>query len=211
MEGEGDVGGHVGYVECRGCHAQTGDSREAIAAWNRRVAPAPPSDEAVARALFDLTGWLDEDWPDSSEAGCARDTVAAVGAAERAAGEEKPMNAPFPIVTPGQCGTFTLTDKEKRAMFQGAQKAKARRAREMPDSKTAISRAFSAWQRLQELGWRDARYAPCDRSPLLLIEPGSTGIHHGTRDAGRRFWIVDGDTWPASPMLFKLDEAPDAR
>ena len=51
LDTERDVRGHLGYVECRGCHAQTGDSRVAIAAWNRRVAPAVPSDEAVAREL----------------------------------------------------------------------------------------------------------------------------------------------------------------
>lgn len=71
----------------------------------------------------------------------------------------------------------------------------------------AMFRGFDA---LQNLGWREASYAPRDGSPLLLIEAGSTGIHEGHRDGEGRFWAYDGDTWPSRPILWKPLEAPDA-
>ena len=55
---------------------------------------------------------------------------------------------------------------------------------------------------LKKLGWRHIMYAPKDRSPMLLIEPGSTGIHEGYRDE-ISFWICDGDVWPSDPILWK--------
>lgn len=61
---------------------------------------------------------------------------------------------------------------------------------------------FHAFDRLRKLGWREAIYAPRDQSPLLLIEAGSTGIHHGYRD-DYGFWIAEGDTYPSNPILFK--------
>jgi hypothetical protein len=62
-----------------------------------------------------------------------------------------------------------------------------------PDEKPHLDAIFHAWRALQELGWRDAIYAPRDSSPLLLIEAGSTGVHEGYRD-DIGFWIYDGDT-----------------
>jgi hypothetical protein len=52
----------------------------------------------------------------------------------------------------------------------------------MPDEREAIMMMFEAWQRLKELGWRDAEYAPADGRPLELLEIGSTGIHKGYRE-----------------------------
>jgi hypothetical protein len=80
-----------------------------------------------------------------------------------------------------------------------------------PDEKPHLDAIFHAWRALQELGWRDAIYAPRDSSPLLLIEAGSTGVHEGYRD-DIGFWIYDGDTWPSRPILFKpLDAARRAQ
>ncbi len=79
----------------------------------------------------------------------------------------------------------------------------------MPDERAAIRHAHDAYQRLVELGWREVASAPCDRSPLLLIEPGSTGIHRGFRDAERRFWIAEAhDLWPSRPMLYRPAARP---
>lgn len=106
------------------------------------------------------------------------------------------------------CGTFTLTESEKQAILANAIARQKARAELMPDDATAIRYATDAVHRLHELGWRDVMYAPCDGSPLELIEPGSSGIHRGYRDAERRFWIDDGDTWPSSPMLWRGVTAP---
>jgi hypothetical protein len=100
-------------------------------------------------------------------------------------------------------------DFDPVALIRAADEAKAKRAEEMPDEHTAIGVMFGAWLRLKELGWRDATYAPTDHSPLQLIEAGSTGIHEGYRDAERRFWITDDDTWPSRPVLWRPAERPE--
>lgn len=88
-------------------------------------------------------------------------------------------------------------------LIAAADRAKTDRATAMPTERDALAAMTQAHHRLTELGWRSAMYAPKD-SPLLLIEPGSSGIHSGRRDA-YGFWILDGDMWPSSPCLFKLD------
>jgi hypothetical protein len=80
----------------------------------------------------------------------------------------------------------------------------------MPDERTAILMMFEAWQRLMELGWKNAKYAPADGRPLELLEIGSTGIHKGFRETNKpspfpvkRFYILDGDAWPSDPVLYR--------
>ena len=68
---------------------------------------------------------------------------------------------------------------------------------------TEVRAIFHAYDRLRKLGWRDTIYAPRDGSPLLLIEAGSTGIHQGYRDE-HGFWVIDEDTYPSHPILFKV-------
>ena len=110
-----------------------------------------------------------------------------------------------------QCGTFTLTEAQKQELWDAAMKAKAERAERLPDEAACLRALADGVHRLQELGWRDASYAPTDSSPLQLIEAGSTGIHDGYRDTERRFWITDdGDLWPSRPILFRAAlPAPD--
>lgn len=86
-----------------------------------------------------------------------------------------------------------------------AAQAEARtRAADMPTEQRAIDSLFSAWYRLKEMGWKEAYYAPADRSPLEVIECGSTGVHRGFRDEERRFWVEDGgDLYPIMPVLFR--------
>jgi len=102
----------------------------------------------------------------------------------------------------GECGTFTLTDAEKQALWESAMAAKEARAKALPDEVAAVRAIWEGYQRLQELGWREARYAPNDHSPLRLIEAGSTGIFTGYRD-DIGFWVEDGDTWPSRPILWR--------
>ncbi len=111
---------------------------------------------------------------------------------------------------PGGCQHVTITAEEARTMIEGARAYKAERATRIPDEATALRLAFDCYERLKELGWREAMYAPADGSPLLLIEPGSTGIHRGRRDGDIGFWIHDGDTWPARPTHFKPDDGSEA-
>lgn len=70
--------------------------------------------------------------------------------------------------------------------------------------RATINKLFAAYNRLTELGWRSAFYAPRDGTPIELLEAGSTGIHTGHRDADGSFWIADADdSWPSMPVLFR--------
>ena len=74
---------------CKECGARTytqPDEESAIAAWNARaVPPAPPSDEAVARALFKARGRHGEFFVGGPASNECLDDVRAVRAAEREA------------------------------------------------------------------------------------------------------------------------------
>ena len=94
---------------------------------------------------------------------------------------------------------------EAAELWASAEAAQARRAEQMPDEQAAIRAMFEAWQRLKELGWREAMYCPKDGSYFDVIEPGSTVIHrcnyYGEWPTGS-YWI-DGDS-PSHPVLFRL-------
>lgn len=100
-----------------------------------------------------------------------------------------------------------LTRAEADAMLSAAERAREQRAANMPDEKTALTVMFDAWQRLNELGWRNAIYCPKDGSKFLAIEAGSTGVHecvyHGEWPTGSWWIVADGDLWPSRPILFK--------
>lgn len=103
----------------------------------------------------------------------------------------------------GDDGCHPLTPTQAESLWASAQRAKEKRAADMPDERAAISNLFAAFIRLNELGWRDASYAPRGKR-LELIECGSTGIHDGYRDE-HGFWIHShDDTWPSKPVLFRL-------
>jgi hypothetical protein len=74
--------------------------------------------------------------------------------------------------------------------------------RPTPTERDLLEAMHAAYCGLVNSGWRSAQYAPADKTPLLLIEAGSTGVHRGWRDE-TCFWIFDGDTYPSSPILFK--------
>lgn len=100
-----------------------------------------------------------------------------------------------------------LTRFEADALWQACEDAKAKRAADMPTEQDAIHAMWSAYQRLCELGWRDAIYCPKDGQTFKVIEPGSVGIHdcHYSGEWPSGGWWVhsEGDLWPSRPCLFK--------
>lgn len=101
-----------------------------------------------------------------------------------------------------------LTRTEADALWAAADAAKKARAEAMPTEQDAVRAMWSAWERLRELGWKEACYAPTDAA-LRLVEPGSSGIHVGHADGEwphKSFWIAEaGDLWPSRPCLFKTE------
>lgn len=99
------------------------------------------------------------------------------------------------------------TDEQMDRFIAAVEKMKRFRADQMPDEQAALQVMFSAWERLKELGWREAMYCPKDGTAFDAIEAGSTGIHtcfyEGEWPDGH-WWIAEaGDLWPARPILFR--------
>lgn len=109
-------------------------------------------------------------------------------------------------LNPIKCGGIReCTQEEWDAMIAEIDAKKAARAAQMPDEAAALRQMFDAWERLKELGFRDARHAP-KGEVVQFIEIGSTGIHAGHRDDDHpdRAWLHDaGDLWPSRPILFR--------
>lgn len=101
-----------------------------------------------------------------------------------------------------------LTRGEAKAIIAAVEQEKAQRAANMPNEQTAIAVLFDAYERLKELGWKDAIYCPKDGSTFQVIEAGNTGIHkchyQGKWPTGTWWVHGDGDLWPSRPILFKL-------
>lgn len=99
-----------------------------------------------------------------------------------------------------------LHKSEADALIAAADAAMAKRAADMPTEEDAARAMWSAWQRLKELGWRETCYGPTGQT-VRLIEPGSSGIHQGSRHEpwpSKTWWVEDcGDLWPSNPCLFK--------
>ena len=92
---------------------------------------------------------------------------------------------------------------DAEAIWQAVEQAQRDRAEMMPTERDALLVMMKAFERLRELGWRDAMYAPRDGRLLEFIEAGSTGIHKGHKDE-KFVWIHDaGDLWPSHPILFR--------
>lgn len=83
-----------------------------------------------------------------------------------------------------------------------------KRAADMPTEKDALTAMFQAYQRLKELGWREAIYCPKDGTYFDAIEAGSTGVHdctyHGEWPKGSWWAAARDDMWPSHPILFRL-------
>lgn len=100
------------------------------------------------------------------------------------------------------------------AIIASAEAKEAQRAIDMPDEKSAILAMWAAYERLRELGWREAMYCPKDGSMFSVIESGSTGIHtcnyEGEWPTGK-YWLYDGDIWPSHPVLFRPQTLEEKR
>lgn len=107
-----------------------------------------------------------------------------------------------------------LYESEANAIIEASDRAKEKRACDMPDEKSAIEAFNQAFTRLKELGWSDAQYCPKDGSEFNVIEVGSTGIHrcHYSGEWPKGYWMVHagGDLWPSRPVLFRLDPEKEA-
>lgn len=99
-----------------------------------------------------------------------------------------------------------LRQSEADAIMAAVDAAKAKRAADMPTEEDAVRVMWDAWYRLKELGWRETCYAPTNER-VRLIEPGSSGIHIGSRHEpwpSKTWWIEShGDLWPSNCCLFK--------
>lgn len=104
-------------------------------------------------------------------------------------------------------GVMHVSTEQWDEMMSAFNRADKWRADQMPDEAAALRVLNEAYRRLQELGWREAIYAP-KGEPLEVIEMGSTGIHKADRDGQGRFWIYDGDVWPSRAVLFRADTTP---
>lgn len=105
-----------------------------------------------------------------------------------------------------------FTAEQAKALWEASERASAKLATDMPTEGDALREMMRAYERLKQLGWRDAVYCPKDGSMFDAIEIGSTGIHRASHD-GKYCWIHEaGDLWPSRPILFRLDpEAETAR
>lgn len=105
-----------------------------------------------------------------------------------------------------------LTRAEADALIAAADAQQKARAEAMPTEQDAVRAMSNAFQRLRELGWKEACYAPTGTA-LKLIEPGSSGIHDGHAEGewpDKSFWIsADCDLWPSRPCLFKPNDGRD--
>jgi len=99
-----------------------------------------------------------------------------------------------------------LRRAEAEALLAACDQARRDRAALMPDERAAIDMLQHAFERLRELGWREAMYCPKDGRVFNAIEAGSSGIHRchyqGEWPSGH-YLISDGDLWPSHPILFK--------
>lgn len=112
-------------------------------------------------------------------------------------------------------GHKTMNDGTHQPLYEGeaheilaaCKAAEDKRAADMPTEEAAIKTLHSAYQRLEELGWRPAMYCPKDGSTFDVIEAGSTGIfpcsYMGEWPTGHYMVQAHDDLWPSKPILFK--------
>lgn len=100
-----------------------------------------------------------------------------------------------------------LTEAEGRAMIEASDAHLKKRAALMPDQQSAINMLFDAYDRLRELGWKDAIYCPKDGTHFQVIEAGSTGIfdanYIGKWPDGYWMHYYDDDAGPSHPLLWR--------
>lgn len=94
-------------------------------------------------------------------------------------------------------------------LFKRIDEREKEREKKMPDERAALEQMFEAYQRMKDLGWKEAIYCPKDGTYFDAIEAGSTGIfkcrYHGEWPNGSWFAEDGGDLWPARPILFRRE------
>jgi len=106
-----------------------------------------------------------------------------------------------------------ISETEFAHLFSAIEEGEAKRAARMPTEADALREMFTAWQRLKDLGWKEAIYCQKDGTEFLAIEAGSTGIHSCTYSGkwpDGHWWIHDGDIWPSRPILWRPRSILDA-
>jgi hypothetical protein len=103
-------------------------------------------------------------------------------------------------------GDLIMSELDVSKIFEESEKAETSRTEKMPDEQSALRHMFEGYQRLKSLGWNDIIYCPKDGSMFSAIEAGSTGVHRcryeGEWPTGK-WWLYDGDMWPARPILWR--------
>jgi hypothetical protein len=65
-----------------------------------------------------------------------------------------------------------------------------------------------AWDRLQDLGWKDIVYCPKDGTPFEVICAGDLEVrdafYAGDWPTGTWFVLCEGDAYPDMPLCFRL-------
>lgn len=93
-------------------------------------------------------------------------------------------------------------------LWEEVERRERQRATAMPDERAALRAMFDAYQRLKELGWKEAIYCPKDGTVFDSIAAGSTGIYpcHYDGEWPKGIWLTHeaGDLWPSYPILFRL-------
>lgn len=124
-------------------------------------------------------------------------------------------NAPAGWRTMKDGSRVVITRAEALEIHADLEKRLAERAERLPDERSAICAMFDAYDRLRELGWREAIYCPKDGSSFEVIEAGSTGIfraHYEGEWPKGSWWLEDGgDVWPSRPILHRLYPEDEAK
>lgn len=122
-------------------------------------------------------------------------------------GEKKPSDDPIVSSGTTEDGKRVAIHKSTAdAIWASIAAAKAKRLEIMPTEQDARDYLNMAHTRLKELGWMEPCYGPKDRSPLDIIELGSTGIHRGYYEGQwptGSWWVYDDDHYPSSPALVR--------
>ncbi len=100
-----------------------------------------------------------------------------------------------------------VSQMDSEALFASIQSEIAQRAAAMPTEEDAMVAMLQAFERLKELGWKEAMYCPKDGTLFWALEPGcsAAGVcqYLGTWPTGRYWTHSGGDLWPSRPALFK--------
>lgn len=104
-----------------------------------------------------------------------------------------------------------MADLDVHEILRQHEAQKAARAAQLPTEADCLAVMQQAFNRLQELGWRDAVYSPKDGTYFQAIVFGGSRplpcTYLGDWPSGGWFVAEAGDLWPCRPSLFKMGDA----